>query len=306
MFFKNLIIYRMTLPQLNAETLEAALAEKRAKPCGRTELSTYGFVSPFNGGADGMLVHAADGHLMIATQSEEKVLPGSVLRDALMERVKQIELRDSRKVYKKERDQLKDEVLVDMLPRAFVRRSILYAVLSPAQGFVIVNTASPAKAETLISAVRDALGSLPAGHLVVDDFAVRQHMTGWLRNGFPDGFYPQRSCELRDPLEGGGTIRCKGQDLESDEILQHLEAGKQVVKLALDWSEKLSFTMTEYLQFRQVAFGDVVMSELDKLDGADALAERDASLVLMMGTLMEFLPVMLTYTRNDKTTGGAA
>lgn len=300
MFFKNLTIYRINYPQLNAETLEVALAEKRATPCGRSDLSTYGFVSPFDGTPDGMLVHAADGHLMIAAQSEEKVIPSSVVRDALADRVKQIEARDGRKVYKKERDQLKDEVLVDMLPRAFVRRSILYAVLSPAHGFLIVNTASYSKAEALLSAVRDALGSLPAGSLVVDDSAVRKCMTRWLQHGFPDGLYPQRSCELRDQLEGGGTIRCKGQDLDSDEILQHLEGGKEVVKLSLDWSEKLTLTMTEDLQFRQVSFGDVVMSELDNLDGADALAERDASLVLMMGALMEFLPIMLACTRNDK------
>ena len=36
-----------------------------------------------------------------------------------------------RKVYKKERDQLKDEIVLDFLPRAFIRRIMTFAAIAP-------------------------------------------------------------------------------------------------------------------------------------------------------------------------------
>ena len=48
MWFRNLLVYRLTQNvALDAETLEAALAAKPARPCASRELSTYGFVAPF-------------------------------------------------------------------------------------------------------------------------------------------------------------------------------------------------------------------------------------------------------------------
>ncbi|MES2082583.1 MAG: recombination-associated protein RdgC, partial [Pseudomonadota bacterium] len=106
MWFKNLLIYRLTqdLP-VDAEALEAAMATKLARPCASQELTTYGFVAPFGKGEDAPLVHVSGDFLLIAARKEERILPGSVVRDALKEKVEEIEAEQMRKVYKKERDQ---------------------------------------------------------------------------------------------------------------------------------------------------------------------------------------------------------
>ncbi|AEA70625.1 Recombination-associated protein [Pseudomonas brassicacearum subsp. brassicacearum NFM421] len=102
MWFKNLLIYRLTqdLP-FDAEALETALASKLARPCASQELTTYGFVAPFGKGEDAPLVHVSQDFLLIAARKEERILPGSVVRDALKEKVEEIEAEQMRKVYKR-------------------------------------------------------------------------------------------------------------------------------------------------------------------------------------------------------------
>jgi len=109
MWFRNLLVYRLTqdIP-FDAEALEVALASKPARPCASQELTTYGFTAPLGKGADAPLVHVSGDFLLIGARKEERILPGSVVRDALKEKVDEIENTQMRKVYKKERDQIKD------------------------------------------------------------------------------------------------------------------------------------------------------------------------------------------------------
>ena len=143
MWFKNLLTYRLTQDvPFEPEALEAALASKPARPCASQELTTYGFVAPFGKGEDAPLVHVSGDFLLIAARKEERILPGSVVRDALKEKVEEIEAEQMRKVYKKERDQIKDEIIQAFLPRAFIRRSSTFAAIAPKQGLILVNASS--------------------------------------------------------------------------------------------------------------------------------------------------------------------
>lgn len=69
-------------------------------------------------------------------------------------------------------------------------------------------------------------------------------MTEWLNEGnLPASFTLEDEAELRSAMEHGGIIRCKQQDLMSDEIKNHLANDKLVTKLALNWGETLSFVL---------------------------------------------------------------
>ena len=92
MWFKNLLAYRLTQNlDLEPETLEDALSSKKARSCASQELSTYGFVAPFGKGEDAPLVHVSGEFMLICAQKEERILPGSVVRDAVKEKVDAIE-----------------------------------------------------------------------------------------------------------------------------------------------------------------------------------------------------------------------
>lgn len=291
MWFRNLLVYRLTQDlNIDAEALEAALATKPARPCASQEVTTYGFVAPFGKGADAPLVHVSEGFFLVSARKEERILPGSVVRDALKEKVDQIEAEQMRKVYKKERDQLKDEIVQSFLPRAFIRKSATFAAIAPAQGLILVDASSPKRAEDLLSTLREAIGSLPVRPASVK-IAPTATLTQWVQTQeAASDFYVLDECELRDTDEDGGVVRCKRQDLTSDEIQLHLTSGKLVTQLSLAWQDKLSFILDDKLVIKRLRFEDLLQEKAEQDGGEDALSQLDASFTLMMLTLVEFIP----------------
>ncbi|MGP3790315.1 recombination-associated protein RdgC [Pseudomonas sp. B392_1p] len=294
MFFRNLLMYRLVPDfRFDAEALQAAMAEKPARPCASQDLSTYGFVAPFGKGEQAPLLHASQGFYLLAARLEERILPGSVVRDAVKDKVDVIEAEQLRKVYKKERDQIKDEILLDYLPRAFTRRKQTFAAIDAQAGLIFVDASSPRAAEDLLSTLRECLGSLPVRPLNVK-VSPTATFTQWMKDqAASNGLHLLDRATLADTHEGGGKIAATRQDLGSDEIRGHLNAGKLVTTLSLAWDDKLSFLIDEKLIIRQLHFEDLLHDQAELDRGDDALGQLDASFVLMMLTFREFVPALI-------------
>jgi recombination associated protein RdgC len=292
MWFKNLLTYRLTQEvPFEPEALETALASKPARPCASQELTTYGFVAPFGKGEDAPLVHVSGEYLLIAARKEERILPSSVVNDAVKEKIEEIETEQMRKVYKKERDQIKDEIIQAFLPRAFIRRSMIFAAIAPRQGLILVNSASAKRAEDLLSTLREVMGSLPVRPVTVKA-APSATMTEWVTSQAAEDFHVLDECELRDTHEDGGIVRCKRQDLKSDEIQLHLGNGKVVTQLALAWQDKLSFVLDDKTVIKRLKFEELLQEQAEQDGGEEAQQQFDASFLLMMMTFKEFLPAL--------------
>jgi recombination associated protein RdgC len=115
-------------------------------------------------------------------------------------------------------------------------------------------------------------------------------MTAWLSGHPSDEFLLQDECELRDPVEEGAIVRCRRQDLEGDEITTHLKAGKQVVRLSLNWGERLSFVFTEDMSVKRLKFLDVIQEQAAEAEAEDAATRFDVDFSLMTLELERFLP----------------
>lgn len=293
MWFRNLLIYRLTQAiDLCADTIQQAIAAKPARKCESQELCTYGFAAPAGKGENAPLARSVHGFVLIAARKEERILPGNVVRDALKEKIDEIEAEQMRKVYKKERDQIKDEIIQAFLPRAFIRKSITFAAIDSERGIVLVDTSSPARAEDLLSTLRECLGSLPVRPLTVK-IAPPATMTEWLKSQkAAPGFTVLDECELSDTQEDGGTVRCKRQDLTSDETKEHLIAGKQVTQLSLAWQDKLSFVLNDKQQVKRLRFEDLLHDQAASDGGDDELGQFDAGFALMMLTFRQFIPAL--------------
>jgi len=212
-----------------------------------------------------------------------------------------IEAEEDRKLYRKERETLKEEIIFDALPKAFTRSSLTYAYIDIARGWLVVDAASPKKAEALISHLRECLGSLPVSlpQVVASPSVV---MTQWLRDeAVPEDLLVGDECELRESTEDGSILRCKRQDLSAEEITAHLNAGKQAYKLAIEWDEKFSAILHEDLTLKRLKFDDVLVSEAEDAGTEDAAAKFDADFALMNMTLAHFLPQLLNYFDGEKT-----
>lgn len=287
MWFKNLRAYRLTQPfTLTAERLDEQLAAHSFSPCAPSQGLSIGWASPL-GGDGAPLVHSASGRLLIRLRREEKLLPSTVVREHLEERIETIEAAQGRKVYRKERLTLKDEIIQDCLPRAFSRTTHLHAYIDPVTGWVMVDASSAARAEELLNLLRESIGTFPVLLPQVND-APLVTMTHWLvHTHLPDAFSAVGECELREPGDDGGVVRVRGVDLFSEEVESHLQAGRQVVKIALAWDERVSFVLAEDLCLRRLRFADELIKENDDLPDDDALARLDADFVLMSEAIGE-------------------
>jgi recombination associated protein RdgC len=281
MWFKNVRAYRLTSPfTLTPEQLGEQLGQRSFQPCAKSQALAFGWVAPV-GGESGELVHAAGGRLLLKLKREEKLLPGTVVREQLEEKVAAIEADQARKVYRKERLTLKDEIIQDCLPRAFTRSSNVFAYIDAKAGWVFVDAASAGRAEELLNLLRECIGSFPVLLPQVNNAPVTT-MTNWLvHRNLPDDFVLGDECELREPGGEGGVVRCRGVDLLSEEVETHLNAGKQVARLSLGWDERLYLVLGEDLCLRRLKFAEELMKENEDIPEADDAARLDADFALM-------------------------
>ena len=283
MFFRNLTLFRFS-PAVaeDLSRLDEALAEHRLRPCGPLEMSTRGFVSPLGGrDEEAPLTHSVSACTLVTVGGEDKLLPAAVVNDELSRKVQKIAEEEGRKIGGRERKRLKEDLLNELLPRAFVRSSRMSAYVDKKNGWLVLDTSSRKSAENALTQLREALGSFPAVPLAPEE-GPRVLMTDWLAGGeLPGGLALGDECELRDPATATGAIaRCRRQDLESEEVKEHLRNGKQVFQLGLTFDERISFVLGEDLVVRKLRFLDAVLDELAD-SPQDSTAELDARFALL-------------------------
>jgi len=293
MWFKNLAIYRFTEPYTSTvEDMEQMLLQHQFRACGGHDEFSLGWVSPL-GNASDALVYTANGFIMVCLKKQEKVIPASVINEMLQEKITEIEEQEARKLAQKERSRLKDELIFELLPRAFSFSRKTYAYIDRQGGWLVVDAASPKKAEDLLSLLRKSLGSLPVAPISAS-VKPAGVMTEWLlNNSAPKNFQIEDECELRSPEEEGAIIRCKRHDLALPEIKNHLDSGKQAIKLALSWAERLCFMLDENLSVKRLKFLDLIQEQLDDINASNDMEMFDADFAIMTSELAEFLPRLL-------------
>lgn len=305
MWFKNLTLFRFTEPfGLEAAEVAEKLSRAAFRSCDSQAMTSQGWAPPL--GRKAMdLIHAVNGRLLLCLQIQEKVLPPAVLREVVEERIADIEEQQARSVRRREKASIRDEVLQELLPRALTRTRRTHAYLSPADGWLVVDAASPKAVEELTGLLRRTLGRLPIALPRVAS-APATIMTHWLGTGeLPPDFAPGDACELHDGDEQGGVVRCKGQDLVGDEIRTHLEAGKQVTRLELRWSDRIDFMLGEDLTIRRLRFLDLIQEQIDDLNAETAEEIFDVQFTLMTAELAVLLPRLLDVFGGEVTPASA-
>jgi recombination associated protein RdgC len=287
MWFRNLQIYRLRDCAISPDQLEAALASLAFQPCGNMDMQSRGWLAPR--GEGGALVHVLKDQMLIALGVEQKLLPSAVINQHAQERAEEIEEQQGYKPGRKQLREIRERVAEELLPRAFSRRRKTYAWIDQLGGWLVVDAASPAKADELVEALLKCSPDITPA-LARTQLSPMTAMTGWLAaNEAPAGFSIDRDCELLAPGEEKSLVRYVRHPLEADEIREHIASGKQVTKLAMTWNDRISFVLNENMQVKRLAFLDLIKEESEQ-QAETADEQFDADFAIMSGELARFLP----------------
>ncbi len=291
MFFKNAIVYRITKPFTYSGAEFSELMQSRLFiPCSGIKPSSFGWVSPLGNIDDAPLVHEVGGCMLMCARREEKVIPASALNEAILEKVSKIEAIEDRKLRGKERQNIKDNTLAELLPRALAKSKQVMGYISPSDDLLVVGTSMSSEAEMFINCVRDSIGSFS-----VVPPQIRQKptevFTHWLlQRNLPDNFALGDQCDLLD-IEDTSTVTCRRQDLDTREIRSHIEAGKICTRLGIRWRGDLKLAVDKELGLKQIKLESL---NDDAIEDEDPIAKLDAAFVNMTLEFSRFLPELFS------------
>ena len=266
MWYKNAIIY--LLP--DGWQLEAGLNEKLEQaaftPCMGLDWFSEGFAPPTPFSSD--FVFTAQNSNRVCLKHEEKVLPSATVRDLVNRTVAEIQEAEARNVWYEEKQQLKEQIVDDLLPRALTQSRRTEAIFDTERGFLLVNEASDKRAEQMLIKLREALGGLKVAMPYTRE-SPSSLMTEWLLQGHAEGDFELGYNVL---LQGVGDVvpkvKISKKDLTHPEVIQHAKNGMKVVELELEWREQISFTLTQNFALKRIQFLDVLQEEAEQGDNA--------------------------------------
>jgi len=303
MWFKQVQLFQLTdSSAYSVEQFSEKLSALLFTPCLPSWPSSIGWISVVDEeGAP--LCRAFNGYMMFCLQMEEKILPSSVIRQALSDKVKQIELTQSRKVWSKEKLALKDEITMTLLPRAFSKLSRIYAYIDTKNQWLVLGTNNLKKTEQFMSLFKKSISEQ------VHPFELKKLaplMTSWLKEqSYPDSFSIEKACVLQDPNQQNRIIRCQYQDLFATGIQSLIKEGCQAKQLALLWQDRLHFSLSDTFMLHGIKFHEELLSESSDLEIETKQQQFDADFLIMTETfslfLKELLDLLLDQTVQKKT-----
>lgn len=290
--FKNLLVYRIAA---DWSTTVAAVEENLAKAvfiaCGATQAMSSGWTWP-RGVAHGPLLEVVGGQWLLKLMVEQKVLPATVVKRRSEELAAHIEQTTGHKPGKKQMKEIKDEAILQLLPLAFTKQAAMNVWLNPAQGLLMIDASSPARADDVVTQLVKAFDGLSVALLQTTESAAAV-MAEWLVSGEPPhAFSVDRECELKSSDEMKSVVRYSRHALDIDEVRQHIASGKVPTKLALTWQGRVSFLLTDTMQIKKITFLDGVFEG----QGASKAGKEeafDADAAIATGELGRLIPDLI-------------
>jgi recombination associated protein RdgC len=283
MWFRNLLVFRVS-PGWNiaADDFEERLAAAAIQPCGRFSTESRGWVYPRN---EERHLYNLNRQWLIGLGVDQKILPASVVRQAVDERAAALAKKQDHPVGRKQKRDLREQIIEELLPRALVRRRITRAWIDTVNGFLAVDSPADKKADELMEILHKTHDKLPGLTLLNTEVAPGSAMTRWLASGKPPAqFSIDQDLELQSPQDSRSAIRYVRHSLEGREIRDHLSTGMTVTKLGMTWKDRISFVLTDKLQVKRVTFLEVIKEESTD-QSQDEAEQYDLDFALMTGEL---------------------
>lgn len=294
-FYKNAAMAHITGSRmLLRDDIEEALAKMLFRPLEKQQRLSEGFVSPVSVLPADELTYTINQCVFFAYRSDEKVIPKSAINQLVAAKAKEIEEKEQRKVCRKERKLLQEQVLDEVTPNALPKQSLLRGYFDLRQRMLVVDSTSPKKLEELHGHLRSNLFISNGGGIAFQPLNVNATMSTvmscWLLEGYtPSNFSIDDEGEIIAAGGEGAQIKIAKQDMEASDITQLLQAGRVVRKLAMTWNDRIGFVVATGFNLSKLHWHEKVELRIAEAGSETAEDRRDASMTIMTGDLRELV-----------------
>lgn len=191
---------------------------------------TFGFLQ----NRDGTFYHEDfEGNTAFAVRRIDRILPSSAIKKALKEKIDLIETRQARTVGRKEKQELKQQIIDDLLPKTLTKESIVYCYTDKKARYLFIGATGKRAEETVTLLVNACGRDFVFKPLVFND--AEGFMSRLLRNDSEGGFEVGSSVKLN---RNNGKATISHADLSESDV-QKLCHSARIEKISMSWEEQL-------------------------------------------------------------------
>jgi recombination associated protein RdgC len=297
--FKNLFFYRIGAGFVfDLGASEQKLAACEFHPCGATQQKAIGWTPPRE--VNGAMIESIGWHWIAKLTTEVKTVPAQALSRRVDELADQILKTTGRKPGKKERKELKEQALLELLPMAFPRTFSSLVWIDPEARMLVIEASGIAKADDVATALVKTIPTMEVQQLQTQA-SPAGCMAAWLTDGEPPALFTiDRECSLVSCDEQRSMVKYGRHRLDTEDVRQHILTGKVPTSTALTWRDRISFLLCDTLQLKKLSFLDVVFEATKGDQQADAF---DANMAIAMGELSQLIPELVDALGGEQVPG---
>ncbi len=301
MLFKQLKLFRFEVDgELDVDSIEQACQQYQLQNCPKSQYHSVGWLSPFGKNAE-VMVHATQHYWLMCFGKQERLLPASVIKEHLDERIEQIRQKQERNVYAKEKQSLKEEIEFQLLPQAFTRNQSHWLYLDVQNKFMYIASTNASLCQQVLELCNKTFGGFKA-YPVDTKSGIANEMTRWLHdNRWPKNFIIERDCEMIDQQHEKNIVRFSQQNLAEKEVIAHLDHGKKVSKLSLSWQDRLAFSLDSQFNVSKIKFLDLIEEQRKDTFCDTKEQQLDADFTIMALEFAQWMPALLELFGGEKT-----
>lgn len=245
MFPKSATAFKVTNPEALLALTEEKLADYSFEPCGPGEALKQGFSE-----VHGQYAYSYHGFMLLNLTIQKKSVPASAIKIRLKELCDALEETQGHQPGKKQRKELKERIVDEMLPRAIPTTKTEQILIDINKGIVIVGNTSNAL-HTVIAGLFHQIGEIGLAHLKMPASAT---MTKWLveegpgdegEGNLPSELTADDTVVFEHPGEKGKTVKYERTNLNDEDVLANLNAGAVVLSMALTYDSRISFVLKD-------------------------------------------------------------
>lgn len=305
MLFKQAQLFSLNRSeQYLIDNILPAVESLRFQPCLPSIPTSVGWISPVEDDS-AALAEVMNGKISVCMQVEERILPASVVRQTLKEKIKQLQREKDRKLSKKEKDSLKDEIIITLLPRSFSKFTRVHAYFDTKNYWLVLATTNKKRTEQFLNLFKKTFNAS------INAFEIKKIspiITQWIKHKeYPTAFSIEKKCVLQDTNQKTRIIRCQQQDLFVNSIHDFIKDGCELKQVAVKWRDYVNLVLNEDFTLRSIRFEDELIDQVKSMEAETRHQKFMADFFMMTETFSSlFNDLLEIFVKQDATQTVAA